>query len=107
MTGNTVGDLWVTTDTGHGHVWEANSTWSDVGPIIGPPGPAGESAVSHFVNFVVPPIGGSAPVYLLEPSAWAAPGMTAWVNINEQYVGGFLITAVSADALTLTYQRVF
>lgn len=40
-TGNTVGDMWIAADTGHGWVWQANSTWLDVGPIQGPPGPAG------------------------------------------------------------------
>jgi hypothetical protein len=40
-TGNTVGDMWITADTGHGWVWQANSTWLDAGPIQGPPGPSG------------------------------------------------------------------
>lgn len=40
-TGNIVGDLWIAADTGHGWVWQANSTWLDVGPIRGPTGPSG------------------------------------------------------------------
>jgi hypothetical protein len=41
--GNTYGDLWITTDTGHGWVWSAPAPgqWVDVGPIEGPPGPTG------------------------------------------------------------------
>ena len=40
-TGNTFGDLWVTTDTGHGWVWSQPGQWADVGPIQGPAGPQG------------------------------------------------------------------
>lgn len=41
-TGNSDGDLWITTDTGHGHVWSAaSSNWTDIGQIQGPPGPPG------------------------------------------------------------------
>jgi hypothetical protein len=40
-TGNVYGDLWVTSDTGHGWVWSPPGTWNDVGPIQGPAGPQG------------------------------------------------------------------
>jgi hypothetical protein len=40
-TGNTFGDLWVTSDTGHGWVWSTPGTWVDVGPIQGPAGATG------------------------------------------------------------------
>lgn len=40
-TGNTVGDTWITADTGHGWIWQSTNTWADVGPIQGPAGPAG------------------------------------------------------------------
>jgi hypothetical protein len=40
-TGNTFGDLWVTSDTGHGWVWTSPGTWVDVGPIQGPAGATG------------------------------------------------------------------
>lgn len=40
--GNTDGDLWITTDTGHGWIWQApNQRWVDVGLIQGPQGPQG------------------------------------------------------------------
>lgn len=41
-TGNTFGDLWIASDTGHGWVWSPSpSRWVDVGPIQGPVGPQG------------------------------------------------------------------
>ena len=39
-TGNSPGDVWVTTDTGHGWSW-SGTTWVDIGPIQGPAGPPG------------------------------------------------------------------
>ena len=39
--GNSVGDLWITADTGHGWTWQNNEVWLDVGPIQGPPGLTG------------------------------------------------------------------
>lgn len=39
-TGNTPGDGWITTDTGHLWTWDG-STWVDCGPVQGPPGPTG------------------------------------------------------------------
>jgi Collagen triple helix repeat (20 copies) len=40
-TGNAVGDMWITLDTGHGWIWASNNTWSDAGEMQGPPGPTG------------------------------------------------------------------
>src|SRR5260221_1289408 len=39
-TGNTSGDLWVTSDAGHGHSWNGIA-WVDTGPLQGPVGPQG------------------------------------------------------------------
>jgi hypothetical protein len=39
-TGNTIGDSWVATDTGHLWQW-GGSGWIDIGKIVGPAGPAG------------------------------------------------------------------
>lgn len=44
-TGNQVNDMWVTTNTGHGWVWNG-TTWIDIGSIQGPPGPAGATGQS-------------------------------------------------------------
>ena len=38
--GNSNGDLWIATDTGHGWAW-SGAGWIDVGPVRGPTGPAG------------------------------------------------------------------
>ena len=38
--GNTSGDVWVTTDTGHGWAWNG-TVWVDIGPIQGPVGATG------------------------------------------------------------------
>jgi Collagen triple helix repeat (20 copies) len=38
--GNTVGDGWVTSDTGHLWIWDGTA-WDDAGPIQGPPGATG------------------------------------------------------------------
>jgi hypothetical protein len=40
-TGNTVGDVWIAANTGHGWSWQSNLTWVDIGPIQGPPGATG------------------------------------------------------------------
>ena len=38
--GGDIGDMFITSDDGHGHVWNGTD-WDDVGQIQGPPGPAG------------------------------------------------------------------
>jgi hypothetical protein len=45
-TGNTLGDLWVTLDTGDGWVWSSPGQWANVGKIQGPPGPAGATGAT-------------------------------------------------------------
>jgi hypothetical protein len=40
MTGNTPGDMWIASDTGHGWTWDG-VVWTDAGPVQGPPGPPG------------------------------------------------------------------
>lgn len=41
LVGNSVGDMWITADTGNGWVWQDDDTWLDIGPVQGPPGPTG------------------------------------------------------------------
>jgi hypothetical protein len=41
LIGNSVGDMWIAADTGHGWVWQDDDTWLDIGPVQGPPGPIG------------------------------------------------------------------
>jgi microcystin-dependent protein len=45
-TGNTVGDVWIVANTGHGWIWQSNLTWGDIGPIQGPVGPAGATGAT-------------------------------------------------------------
>jgi Collagen triple helix repeat (20 copies) len=45
-TGNTYGDLWITSDTGDGWVWTSPGSWVNVGPIQGPAGPAGPAGAT-------------------------------------------------------------
>ena len=33
-TGNTVGDLYLVRNTGHGWAWQSNLTWIDTGPLL-------------------------------------------------------------------------
>lgn len=43
-TGQTVGDGWITQDTGHLHVW-GGSSYTDVGNVRGPQGPQGSQGI--------------------------------------------------------------
>ena len=43
-TGNQAGDGWITTDTGHLHVW-TGTAWNDVGNVTGPAGPTGPQGI--------------------------------------------------------------
>jgi hypothetical protein len=104
--GNAVGDLWITADTGHGWTWQANSTWADIGPIQGPPGAAGESSVSDYVGTFTPPVGtGTSTLTLSAPASWPAIGMTTFVSTNATppvLIGNYRITAISGNVLTVT-----
>ena len=44
-TGNALGDLYITADTGHGWSW-TGTTWIDVGPIQGPKGDTGNTGAT-------------------------------------------------------------
>jgi hypothetical protein len=42
------GDLWITTDTGNGWIWDADATppeWHDIGRLQGPIGPKGDAGI--------------------------------------------------------------
>lgn len=78
-TGNTYGDVWITTDTGHGWVWSAPGGWVDMGPIQGPPGTTGPAG---------PPGAQGNPG---PPGAQGSPGPP-----GAQGVNAFTVTAVSS-----------
>ena len=55
--GNTVGDLYITDDTGDGWVWAASLAWINIGPLRGPQGiqgPAGTAGVAGATGPVGP-----------------------------------------------------
>lgn len=101
-TGNTVGDLWITADTGHGHVWQTNSTWLDVGPIQGPPG---AGTMSDYLGTFTPPVGtGTSTLTLTAPASWPAIGMNVFVSDHATppvLIGSYVIKAISGNVLTL------
>lgn len=61
-TGNTTGDGYITTDTGHLWVWEGGQ-WVDVGVIVGPAGPQGPAgpAGPQGIQGAVGPTGATGP----------------------------------------------
>ena len=55
--GNTVGDLYITDDTGDGWVWAASLAWINIGPLRGPQGiqgPAGTAGAAGATGPVGP-----------------------------------------------------
>jgi collagen type VII alpha len=73
--GNTVGDMWIAADSGHGWAWQENETWLDIGPVQGPVGPTGPQGVqgvagARGMQGAVGPQGSQG-----APGAAGAPGM--------------------------------
>lgn len=62
-TGNSEGDLWTTTDTGHAWSWTGNA-WIDLGPFQGPTGPTGPqgSTGPQGVQGATGPAGNQGPI---------------------------------------------
>lgn len=61
--GNTVGDLYITDDTGDGWVWAANQTWVNIGPLRGPQGIQGAAGTAGTAGATGPvgPTGATGP----------------------------------------------
>lgn len=76
-TGNTTGDGYITTDTGHLWVWEGGQ-WVDIGTIVGPAGPQGPQGPAGSQG----PAGPTGPQGATGPTG--APGM---VFVGESYLG--------------------
>ncbi|MGA7412123.1 MAG: hypothetical protein WBW33_16730 [Bryobacteraceae bacterium] len=74
-TGNQPGDVWVTTDTGHGWAWNGTA-WVDIGPIQGPPGQDG----------IQGPIGNSGVRGSVWNSTASDPGSFAGQLINDMWL---------------------
>lgn len=77
--GNTVGDGYITRDTGHLWVW-TGSAWVDVGQIVGPTGPVGAS--------VTGPTGPTGPTGRTGPTGPTGPTGFTGPNGNPSVVTG-------------------
>jgi Collagen triple helix repeat (20 copies) len=110
--GNTAGDIWITSDTGHGWSWDGTK-WVDMGPFQGPAGatgPAGSqgspganaSAVST-TSFTVPAVGATAPVTLADAS-WVVVGQMIYADTaggGPGLAGALQVTAKAGNVVTL------
>jgi hypothetical protein len=96
------GDVWITANDGHGWAW-SGTQWIDIGPIQGPPGPAGQPAyTTNTSNFTIPAVGSSVTATVADAS-WMTVGEYVWVagaNGSGQ-AGELLITAISGNQVTL------
>jgi len=61
--GNTVGDLYITDDTGDGWVWAASLAWINIGPLRGPQGIQGPAGTAGTAGATGPtgPTGATGP----------------------------------------------
>ena len=86
--GNTAGDGYITTDTGHLWVW-AGTAWTDAGLVRGPqgeqgqPGPQGVSVVSVAPFYRTTAVNATAPI---QPTGTADPA--GWTKTEPGYVAG-------------------
>jgi len=55
VTNPSAGDLYITTDTGNGYVWDGSS-WNNVGAIQGPQGEPGPAGPAYAVEYVKRPL---------------------------------------------------
>jgi hypothetical protein len=105
-TGNTLGDLWIALDTGHGWVWTAPGTWTDIGPALGPTGPKGAPGTNAYTltstSFTVPPVGGTANLTVADAS-WMVVGQVVYVDsaAGPGVPGTLTIQSIAGNTLTL------
>ena len=93
--GNTVGDLYITDDTGDGWVWAASLAWINIGPLRGPQGiqgPAG-TAGSAGATGPVGPTGATGP-----QGPQGIPG-SGVVSGTINYIPKFTSTTEIGDSL--------
>jgi hypothetical protein len=84
-TGNTRGDMYITQDSGHAHVWNGTQ-WTDVGKIQGPTGPAGSPGAPGAVGVAGPtgptgPTGAGPVVYVQSAQPTATKVGDIWIKI--------------------------
>jgi hypothetical protein len=101
-TGNSVGDLYVVTSTGHAYSWNGTA-WIDMGPFLGPIGPAGQPSYTFSsAGFTVPAFGATVVVPVAN-STWVAVGEIIYVqNAGGPGVAGPMqVMATSPTSITL------
>lgn len=100
--GNTIGDLYVVSSNGHAYSW-SGTVWVDMGPFLGPPGPAGAPAHTFSsAGFTVPAFGSTVIVNVTD-SSWVAVGEVIYVqNAGGPGVAGPMqVTATTPTSITL------
>ena len=97
-TGNTPGDVWVTSDTSHGWAWNGTA-WVDIGPIQGPPGATGPSGADGSDGAPgAPGAPGAAATVAAGPTVTSAPGTNAAViNTGSSSAAVFAFTIPRGD----------
>lgn len=115
-TGNKVGDMWVTTNDGHAHVWNGAS-WDDIGVAAGQgppgnpgtpgaPGATGNPGLNAFNitsgPFTIPAVGSTVTV-TIQDASWCVVGEMVYVaNAGGTGTSGAMrITAIAGNTLTL------
>ena len=101
-TGNTIGDLYLALDTGHGWSWNGTA-WVDTGPFQGPQGNPGTSAITtSSASFTVPAVGSTVLANVAD-STFAVIGEMVWVTkaASSTQAGVMLVTAKVTGQLTL------
>lgn len=78
--GNSPGDLWTATDSGHAWVWDGTN-WIDMGPFTGPAGPPGQQGPrgqegDHGPQGPTGPTGPTGPAGATGPQGPAGAGIT-------------------------------
>lgn len=103
--GNTVGDGYITDDTGHLWTWTDALTWVDAGEIRGPVGPSGPPGPAGPVGDPGPqgPIGPSGPVGDDGPPGPAGP--VGETGPKGDTGVGVSSVAISGDTLTVDYDN--
>jgi hypothetical protein len=109
-TGNTIGDIWIASDTNHAWSWNGTA-WVDIGPVsagpagpTGPIGPNGIPAYTHStVNFTIPAVGSSV-TFTVADASWMTIGEWVWVATaaGSGNAAALLVTSIVANTVTLT-----
>ena len=93
--GNTIGDLYITDDTGDGWVWAASLAWINIGPLRGPQGiqgPAGTAGAAGATG----PVGPTGATGATGPQGIPGSGV---VSGTKTYIPKFTSTTEIGNSL--------